>query len=300
MQLQINQEKKELKPHGNYGFPLLVSYERLSYFETGSFLWHWHPEVELTLVMDGEIAYQVNDNLYHLKKGQGLFCNSNMLHSGRGIGGGDCSYLSVTVHPRFLYGYSSSIIQEKYLNPVLKDPALASILLEPEKDWQKQILERIEKIRILDKERPASMELQMQIELLEIWRSIFEHVEIGGEEGKERGRDMERIRTIMEYIQKHYTDKITLKDLADQIHLCRSECCRMFKRCMNETMFEYLLNYRIEKSLELLRQTQMDVTQISGMVGFGNPGYYSRIFRRKMGCTPMEYRKGYSISSRTV
>lgn len=86
MQLQINQEKKELKPHGNYGFPLLVSYERLSYFETGSFLWHWHPEVELTLVMDGEIAYQVNDNLYHLKKGQGLFCNSNMLHSGRGIG----------------------------------------------------------------------------------------------------------------------------------------------------------------------------------------------------------------------
>lgn len=81
MQLQINQEKKELKPHGNYGFPLLVSYERLSYFETGSFLWHWHPEVELTLVMDGEIAYQVNDNLYHLKKGQGLFCNSNMLHS---------------------------------------------------------------------------------------------------------------------------------------------------------------------------------------------------------------------------
>ena len=94
----------------------------------------------------------------------------------------------------------------------------------------------------------------MQIELLEIWRSIFEHVEIGGEEGKERGRDMERIRTIMEYIQKHYTDKITLKDLADQIHLCRSECCRMFKRCMNETMFEYLLNYRIEKSLELLRR----------------------------------------------
>ena len=79
--------------------------------------------------------------------------------------------------------------------------------------------------------------------------------------------------------------------MADQIPLCKSECCRMFKRCMNETMFEYLLNYRIEKSLELLRQTQMDVTQIAGLVGFGNPGYYSRIFRRKMGCTPLEYRK---------
>ena len=292
MQLKIDQEKKELKPHGDYGFPVLVSHERLSYFETGSFLWHWHPELELTLVMDGEIAYQVNDSLYHLKEGEGLFCNSNMLHSGRGEKGRDCSYLSVTFHPRFLYGYSSSVIQEKYMGHILKNPALASIKLDPETGWQKRILDQIDRIRVLDGQKPASMELQIQIALLEIWKEIYEHVDAGAQDSREQGRDMDRIRTVMEYIQKHYAEKITLEELADQIHLCRSESCRMFKRYMNETMFEYLLNYRIEKSLELLGRPQMDVTQIAGMVGFGNPGYYSRIFRRKMGCTPLEYRKG--------
>jgi YesN/AraC family two-component response regulator len=95
----------------------------------------------------------------------------------------------------------------------------------------------------------------------------------------------------MEYIQTHYAEKITLEDLSAQIHLCRSESCRLFKRYMNASMFDYLLDYRIERSLELLRSSALDVTEIAGLVGFANPGYYARIFKRKMGCTPREYRK---------
>ncbi len=294
MQLQIDQKQKELKSHGSYGFPVLISYEKLSYFDTGEFPWHWHPEIELTLVMEGRIAYQVNDSLYYMKAGEGMFCNTNVLHSGHGLETPDCSYLSITFHPRLLYGYSSSVMQNKYMNHILKSPALASIHLVPEVDWQRQVLERMERIRLLDKERPVSEELQIQIVLLEIWQRIFEHVEARELDYTENGRDTERIREIMEYIQKHYAEKITLEDLAAQIHLCKSESCRLFKRYMNESMFDYLLSYRVERSLELLRQSGLDVTQIAGQVGFANPGYYSRIFKRKMGCTPLEYRKSRS------
>lgn len=291
MQLQIDQEQKEVKSHGNYEFPVLVSYERLSYFDTGEFPWHWHPEIELTLILNGDIAYQANDSLYQLKAGEGLFCNTNVLHSGHRFQEPDCSYLSITFHPRFLYGYSSSIMQNKYMNHILKSSSLASIHFVPECDWHKQVLEKMEQIRMLLEEKPVSMELQVQIVLMEIWRQIYEHVELKSASGTENGRDTERIRHIMEYIQKHYAEKITLEDLAGQIHLCKSESCRLFKRYMNESMFDYLLEYRIEKSLELLRRPELDVTQVAGQVGFGNPGYYAKIFRRKMGCTPMEYRK---------
>lgn len=297
MRLQLDGKQKELKSHGSYGFPVLVSYERLSYFDTGEFPWHWHPEIELTLVMEGEIAYQVNDSLYYLKAGEGLFCNTNVLHSGHGFHTPDCSYLSITFHPRLLYGYNSSVMQNKYMNHILKSPALASVHFDPEVDWQACVLERIEHIRILDARRPVSMELQIQIALLEIWQQIFEHVDAQEANYTENGRDTERIRQIMEYIQNHYAEKITLEDLAAQIHLCKSESCRLFKRYMNESMFEYLLNYRVERSLELLKQSGLDVTQIAGQVGFVNPGYYSRIFKRKMGCTPLEYRKSRSTGT---
>ncbi len=293
MRLQIDREQKEIKRHGSYEFPVLVSYERLSSFDTGEFPWHWHPEIELTLVMEGEIIYQANDSLYHLKAGEGLFCNTNVLHSGHGNGSADCSYLSVTFHPRLLYGYSSSVMQTKYMNHILKSPSLASIHLVSEKDWQRRILEGIEKIRLLNREHPVSEELKLQIALLQIWQELYEHVEISETGFAENGRDTERIRRIMEYIQAHYAEKITLEELAEQIHLCRSESCRLFKRYMKESMFDYLLDYRIERSLELLRRPELDVTQIAGQTGFTSPGYFSKIFKRKMGCTPLEYRKNH-------
>ncbi len=298
MQLKIDQEQKEIKSHGSYEFPVLISYERLSYFDTGGFPWHWHPEIELTLILSGDMAYQVNDSIYCLKEGEGLFCNTNVLHSGHKYQSSDCSYLSVTFHPRILYGYSSSVMQNKYMNHILKSSSLASICFTPKESWRKRVLEKLGVIHRLDQTHPASEEIQIQIALLQIWQEIYEHVEAKESGYSENGRDTERIRRIMEYIQKHYGEKITLEELAGQVHLCRSESCRLFKRYMNQSMFEYLLDYRVERSLELLRQSSLDVTQIAGQVGFENPGYYSRIFKRKMGCTPLEYRKSRNTDAK--
>ena len=60
MQIITNNAGKELKKHGDNAFPFLVSYERLSGYETGSFLWHWHPEIELTYVKKGEVPSSIN------------------------------------------------------------------------------------------------------------------------------------------------------------------------------------------------------------------------------------------------
>ena len=72
MQLQLDNNKKELKSHGTYAFPVNVSYEQLSRYERKSFLWHWHKEIELTILLQGEMQYQVNDTIYHLQAGEGL------------------------------------------------------------------------------------------------------------------------------------------------------------------------------------------------------------------------------------
>ena len=74
--------QKELKKHGSDEFPLLVSYEKLSGYKSGSFLWHWHPEIEITLVLDGQILYKVNQCTYHMKAGDILLGNANVLHAG--------------------------------------------------------------------------------------------------------------------------------------------------------------------------------------------------------------------------
>ena len=166
MRLQIDQKQKEVKAHGTYGFPVLVSPERLSWFDTGEFPWHWHPEIELTLILEGEILYQVNDNSCLLKAGEGLFCNTNVLHAGRHGNSADCSYLSVTFHPRLLYGYNNSLMQNRYMEGILRDPELASIHFKPEVDWQKKVLEQIRKIQRLSADKAEASELKIQIALM--------------------------------------------------------------------------------------------------------------------------------------
>ena len=114
MQLQIDEQQQEVKDHGHYEFPVFISQEVLSRYERGSFIWHWHTEVELTLVVEGQISYQVNERVYELKAGDGLFCNSNALHTGRMKDKQDCYYISITFHPRILYGFEGSLIWKKF------------------------------------------------------------------------------------------------------------------------------------------------------------------------------------------
>lgn len=74
-------------------------------------------------------------------------------------------------------------------------------------------------------------------------------------------------------------------------HTSKSEFCRLFKAAMHQTPFDFLLHYRIQKSLPLLCSTDQSVTEIAGCVGFSSSSYYSEVFRKFMQCSPTEYRR---------
>ena len=93
IQIITNEHQEELKEHGTYEFPVLVSDEALSRFYTSSFQWHWHTEIELTLITEGTMVYQINDQIFYPRAGQALFGNSNTMHTGRMENGRDCRYI---------------------------------------------------------------------------------------------------------------------------------------------------------------------------------------------------------------
>lgn len=161
-----------------------MSYESLSGYDTGSFLWHWHSEIEFTLITKGRMIYQVNDQCFLMKEGEALFGNSSTLHSGHMADETDCEYISITFAPRLLYGYEGSLIQEKYVAPVLHHRGLAAIHFDSSESWQEGIVEGLRNIIEESENRRPFYELRIQEQLLHIWLLILENCSVEGTEGR--------------------------------------------------------------------------------------------------------------------
>ncbi len=73
--------------------------------------------------------------------------------------------------------------------------------------------------------------------------------------------------------------------------MSRSECCRYFKRMLNTTPLNYVIDYRIQKSLVLLQQTESNVTEVAYKVGFNSTSYFIERFRKLKKVTPLAYKK---------
>ena len=289
MQIITNQFQKELKQHGNEQFPFLVSYQKLSEYESGSFMWHWHPEIEITYVQKGTMCYKVNHMVYHLKEGDIVFNNSGALHSGTMENQKDCAYIPVTFDSRLIYGFFQSTVNSKYVDPVIQDSMLPAICIDQSEPWHKPFREYLLRIIDLDEKKPDFYELDITICLQSMWRLLLEHITYEPQASRENSLEYDRIKKILSYIEENYQNKITLNDIAGHIHLCESECTRLFKRHMNTTLFAFLQEYRIERSLEFLQDDQ-PVSAVADKAGFSDPNYYSKVFAKIKGCSHREYR----------
>jgi len=288
MQIITDDLQKEKKEHGGFGFPILVSHERLSNYETASFLWHWHPEIELTYVVSGEMLYSINDKTYHLKAGDVLFGNQSTLHEGHQWEESDCEYIAVTFLPKLIYGFEGSLIQEKYVTPITERSGVASLHLDGSEDWH-QAATKLLKTVIASYETGKEMFTVQQ--LLFFWQILYEHFPIEEKKVAGHSKHYDQIRDMISYIENHYTEQITLDDVAVAAHLSRSECSRVFKKVMGTSLFSFIQNYRIEKSCALLTETDAPISEIAESCGFSDGNYYTKVFQKVMGSSPSVYRK---------
>jgi AraC-like DNA-binding protein len=92
-------------------------------------------------------------------------------------------------------------------------------------------------------------------------------------------------------IEEHYSDDITVEDIADHIGLNRSYFGKLFKKETGQTPQAFLINYRMVKACEYLVQSNMSVADVASAVGYNNPLHFSRAFKNVYQISPLNYRK---------
>lgn len=101
---------------------------------------------------------------------------------------------------------------------------------------------------------------------------------------------------IASFMEAHYQDDLSLQSVAGEMGYSEVYFCRLFKNCFDKTFIMYLNDLRMAKAQELLRDISINIKEISERVGYRDANYFTRIFKKKMGMTPSEYRNKKEMS----
>lgn len=289
--IQFSDDNQELLKSILPGLPIsvfLTSFRQDTYNYVN---WHWHAAFQYCLVTEGSVDFLLPNHSYCVTAGSGIFINTQQVHLIREAASSPSSYLCIDIPPAFICPDEHSRIYLKYLKPVLQNPLPQVLILSKHTTEDCQILQSLKNIQQLLKNDTDFMELDIQSEIIKIWKTTFHKLE-RADQGPSplEYNDNNRLKIILQYMQNHYAEKISLEDVAQQLSLSKSECCRFFKKVTGQPMFSYLNIMRINKSMDLLRDTDMSIAEIADVVGFCNQSYYSDCFRKIKGITPKKFR----------
>ena len=99
------------------------------------------------------------------------------------------------------------------------------------------------------------------------------------------------ILNVASYIHEHYMDDFSISDLCQIFYISKNTLCSRFMRVMNCSVMEYRQKVRINEAKELLVSTRLGVKEIAEKCGFSGANYFSLIFKREVGISPLNYRK---------
>ncbi|MBB2184317.1 helix-turn-helix transcriptional regulator [Lachnospiraceae bacterium MD1] len=103
------------------------------------------------------------------------------------------------------------------------------------------------------------------------------------------------VQATKEYLEAHYTDDISLEDAAMQVNMSPQYFSKLIKKTTGFNFIDWLSTLRVKKAKELLTNSNLTVKEVCFMVGYKDPNYFSRIFKKRIGITPSEYIKSRSV-----
>ena len=265
---------------------------------------HWHEEVEIVYLHHGSFKLDINMEPYGTDRECFLFINSGELHSLRSLSM-EFDEQAVVFSPSMLLFQDYDSIDESILLPLTQNKLTFPRFLDQTSPFFsafRSCYQQISHIFSQSKETLITGEQILTddvISQLQIKAGILQLIGILMEAGlmcqspRTESQKITAIKTVLSYITDHYHEKLYVQDLASQVNMNEQYFCRFFKRSIGKTPIDYINDYRLNKVIRLLETGDAQITEICLECGFNNMGNFQRLFKRKTGITPLQYRKLY-------
>ena len=273
----------ELTKHGTNEFPLAIYNDTYSIFKDRFFYMHCHLELEAIIAIKGEISVMVNQTEFIRKHNNIILILPNTLHHILHYKNKDSLVLTI-VFNRSILEITKSLDLINEINSII-DNSLGFYLIESKELWNKAI-----DISIDYKNKAFGYKLFTINYLFELFSYIKRNIDIY-QLNDNSFKDNSKIKNALQYIYSHYSEEITLNDLALITHLSLAELSRSFKKTIGISPMLYIMNYRIRIASNLLEFSDKSITEIAYECGFSSSNYFTICFKRIVGITPKEFKK---------
>ena len=249
-----------------------------------SCLLHFHTELEFLCMRRGCMKCYIDDEEYVIHEGDVIFINSKVPHYTEVMEDGTYDTLVQFRDP------SGTTGPMYYLSGFLRNSDISCYVFrngQPDTTELKSYIDAMaEEERNMAKGYEYYITANMHMITALLHRKNFLQ-EIGTVLNQ---KHIEKIMPVVEYIDKNYGERITLKELSKVMNLNEYYFCRFFKKVMGNTVMDYLNFVRVSKAEKMLR-TSMTISEVSYNVGFSSLSYFNRIFRKYKFCSPSAYKK---------
>lgn len=295
--LKTNDNLQTIRPFPDPSFPFIISHLNMAQLPIPYIPWHWHDEFEFIWVKSGSLTVGTSDGSFTLQPDDCAFLNSGILHVLKTQQNEDCDFFSIRFWGTLLFPNSNATLASQYMHPILISPELRYIHLTAENPLKARMIQLTKQIIQIYYMNQQGSELMILSKLYALWSELNEYLQQYPSASPISGlsiSDYDRVTAAIHYIAEHYADPLTLEDIANTIHISKSECCRCFKRIVSISPIEFLIQYRVMEAIRKMQGKEAvakSISQLSASVGFNNTSYFNKQFKRHTNCTPLEYRK---------
>lgn len=278
-------ELKENVPHGTREYPYDQYYIR-SVKHAFQFPVHWHEEVEIIYIKRGVLRVTISEQDYSGTAGSIFWVNPRELHL---MGSQDLSvaYYTLLFPLEFISFQSMDDLEMKLLQPLRSGQLLMKHGIA-DRTLERALGKLLDEIIAVNDTGSSGRQLQTRVLLLQFLQKLVENdALILPAAGSGAGIQKE----LLAYIQRHYTEKITLHELGEQFHLSEKYISRYFKEHFYLTFSNYVNHLRLTHAKGLLEATDLAVTEVAFRSGFPSVSYFIRSFKASCGISPLKYRK---------
>lgn len=252
---------------------------------------HWHDEMELVVIKKGQGYVSVDFDKHLVHSGDIIMICPGCLHAIEQDASYKMEYENIIFKPELLSSGANDLCMLQYIKPLLDGTLPVEHFLTPAHEVFESLSNCIRQIDLVCADQTTGWQLAVKSALFYFFFLLISERQKKTVSISHNPKSLEKMKTVLKYVEEHYTEKLTIDDMAKLTFYSKSHFMKFFKVNMGTGFTKYLNDYRLTMAARLLKSSDESILMIAEESGFDNLSYFNRIFKRKYGVSPGSYRK---------